>query len=53
MDLAVLCVSYVELKKVPTDAIWLFSVTQRINPPLQGSPPPTPSTLVGILVVLA
>ena len=26
MELAILCVTYVELKIAPTDAIWLFSV---------------------------
>ena len=26
MDLAVLCITYVELKIAQTDAIWLFSV---------------------------
>ena len=51
MDLAVLCVTYVEPKLAPTDAIWLFSV-QMYPLPATLWLPATPHP-IGVLVVLA
>ena len=46
-------VCYVEVEIAPTDAIWLFYFTCSTKLPLRGSPPPSPSTPIGVLVVLA
>ena len=54
MNLAALCDIIMELKMVPVDTIWSLSVlTYSLCPQLYTSPPPPPSTPIGVNVILA